>query len=68
MANKKGIEISVNEKTEKTLEELSRDMGVNRSELVRHAVEVLRVLRQNVDNGGEVLIKKGDDVQKLVGV
>jgi hypothetical protein len=47
---------------------MAKEKGVTRSELVRHALEVYKLLHDSVNDGAEILIKKGSDVQRLARI
>jgi len=65
---KKPVQFTFGEQSLRELEELANRLGITRSELIRHSLEVYKLLKDSTDQGGEILIKKGDDVQRLVGV
>ncbi len=65
---KKPVQFTFGEQSLRELEELATRLGITRSELIRHSLEVYKLLKDSSDQGGEILIKKGDDVQRLVGV
>jgi hypothetical protein len=44
---------------------LADRLGITRSELVRHALEVYKLLRQYSDDGWEIQAKKGGETVRL---
>lgn len=68
MAEKRLLQVSLGEENYQDLDALSRELGVTKSEVVRHSLEVYKLLRESKANGAEVLIKKGDDVQRLARI
>lgn len=68
MPAKKPVQFTFGEQSLRELEELAERLGVTRSELIRHSLEVYRLLKDSTDEGAQILIKKGDEVQRLVGI
>jgi dipeptidase len=64
----RAIQATVSASTLAAADQLAQEKGVTRSELVRHALEVYKLLHDSVDDGAEILIKKGKDVQRIARI
>jgi hypothetical protein len=64
----RSLQASVSQRTLADADALAREMQVTRSELVRHSLEVYKLLHDSVKDGAEILIKKGNDVQRLARI
>lgn len=50
----------------KTLQELARRRGLKLSEVLQQAITTEKLIADNVDEGDDLLIKKGDRYKKVV--
>ena len=64
--SKTPVQLTMGETFWQEMSALADRLGVTRSELVRHALEVYKLLRQYSDDGWEIQAKKGDETVRLV--
>ena len=68
MAEKRLVQLSLPEESYDDLTKLAADLKVTRGEVMRHSLEVYKLLRDSKKEGKEVILKKGDEVERLVRI